>query len=444
MPVKRAIGLCLLAAAAAATVAMDRRPGNNVVVVLVDTLRADRLGCYGYGKPTSPAMDRLAADGVLFERHFSVCNWTRPAVASLFTGLFPESVLPNDATTDPWRRVLDGGFLTVAEALKAGGVRSRALIQHTGIPATHGFAQGFESYTEMASLIPEKKTETEDDAAFLKRIGLADFQRQVGADLDALGDDSFFYYVHMIQPHAPYDPPERFRRAVGVDDGRKMVWRNPDLYDAEVRHADEVIGWITGELARRGLLGKTYIVVTSDHGEAFNEHGHWHHGSTFFNEVIRVPLIVRPPEGSRPPVRVESTTSGIDVFATILDFAGVKNDGAGPGRSLRRHWRRFFRAGDAPAFSEGGLFFDVQGRTVVDGDDKLYLSPTLFKGAPALFDLSTDFGERTNIAAERPDRARSLSERLARHSLETARLRRSARTAPMSEKGAEQLRSLGY
>lgn len=395
-----ACSLLLAAAVGCGGSPVDRAPARrpNVVLYVVDTVRADRLGVYGYGKPTSPRLDAFAADAVLFENAYAQSSWTRPAVASLFTGLLP----PAHRTVGR-RSVLPEEAVTLAEILAAHGYEGLGLVRNPNVGRAFGFAQGFTRF---------RSEDRERDETMLDRVRLWLDERQ---DEEA----PFFLFLHAIDPHGPYDPVPEFeemfdaggapahyrtvRYLLGLNRGD--VEPGPDtaealsrLYDAEVAQNDRAFGELLDELEARGLAGGAAVIYLSDHGEEFAEHGRWEHGLSLYEEVLRVPLVMRLPGVA--PRRVEEPAQHVDVLPTLLGYLGIE---APPtdGRDLLAARRR----GDAPL--DVYTHLDVDGHraaSVIRGRFKLVLPQSPSQGtAPMLFDLEADRGELEDLAADRPD-----------------------------------------
>jgi len=310
--------------AGAASVA--RTPGRrpDVFIYLVDALRADRLGCYGYRRGTSPHLDAFAREAVLVERTFAHSSWTKASVASLLTG------------STPFRHGVEGRndalppeVATLAQTLRGAGYHTVMVYANTWVGSPWGLDRGFED---------------------VRRLPLARsdrIHREVVSILDAATRDPrpLFLYVHTIDPHDPYDPPaEQWRRfaapvtslrRVSHDDlGRiraegeahperqaRYAKELSALYDAEVAANDEQFGLFVDELRRRERLDRALVVFTADHGEEFFEHGGLGHGQTLFPEVLRVPLVIRFPGGVNGGARLASARH-VDVLPTILEAAG--------------------------------------------------------------------------------------------------------------------------
>lgn len=373
-----------------------RRP--NIVLYVVDTVRADRLGVYGYEKPTSPRLDAFAAGAVLFENAYAQSSWTRPAVASLFTGLLPpahrtvgrRSVLPEDA-------------VTLAEILTANGYEGMGLVRNPNVSRAFGFAQGFARF---------RSEDRDRDETMLDRVRLWLDEREGS-------EQPFFLFLHAIDPHGPYDPAPEFEEMFGAGAApehyrtvRYLLRLNrgevePDagtaealsrLYDAEVAQNDRVFGDLLDVLEARGLAGDTAVVYVSDHGEEFQEHGRWEHGLSLYEEVLRIPLVMRLPGVS--PRRVEAPAQHVDVLPTLLGYLGIEVPPT-DGRDLLAARRR----GDDPP--DVYTHLDVDGHraaSVMRGRYKLVLPQSPSQGTePMLFDLEADPAELEDLAADRPE-----------------------------------------
>ncbi|MDH4067276.1 MAG: sulfatase, partial [Acidobacteriota bacterium] len=303
--------------------AAARRP--NVIVYLVDTLRADRIGAYGYERPISPAIDAFAERATLFENAVAQTSWTRPAVATLFTGMWPAAHRVNRG-----RDQLADGTRVLAEVLKEAGYETMAFVANPNVYRRFGLGQGFDYYRHM----PGKKPPSD-------QINL-----EVAAWLDQRATDRpFFLYVHTVDPHDPYEPPESYRHkfAPGTDEllalPKRARWSKQhlrelsDLYDAEIAFNDSSFGELVDHLESRGLWQNSMVIFLSDHGEEFQEHGSWTHGRTLFDESIKIPLIVKWP-GQRRGERRQDLAQQIDVPASILGAAGLAWPQAFEGRDL--------------------------------------------------------------------------------------------------------------
>ena len=273
----------------------------GVVIVTLDTTRADRLSPYGFMDVTLPHLDRLAREGVVFDQATSVAPLTLPAHCSIFTGLLPLHHGVRDNGDSP----LDASHTTLAEALGAGGFHTAAFVGSEVLAPDRGLAQGFNVYRSASAI------DTTSFARFQRR---ADAVVTDAIDwLDDIADaERFFLWVHLYDPHRPYDPPEPFRS------------KHVDPYVGEIAYADSQIGRLIEALERRKQLDRTIVIVAADHGESLGEHGERDHGLLVYESVLRVPLIVRGP-GTQPR-RVGEPVRLTDLMPTILGFSGVKRE----------------------------------------------------------------------------------------------------------------------
>jgi arylsulfatase A-like enzyme len=301
---------------------------KGVLLVSIDTLRRDHVGAYGYARPTTPRLDALAREGVLVQDAVSTSSWTLPAHLSLFTSADPGAHGGLDMHHGFNRRLP-----TVADRLRAAGFATRAVTSHLYVSATYGLDQGFDHLDFHQD---RKATDVADRAVDL---------------LDRFGDRPFFVFLHFYDPHWHYDPPpaararfarpyagsltgqwgdfsRRGRGSVSAEDLQHLL----DLYDGEIRYTDDELARVLDHLKARGLDRSTLVVVTSDHGEEFLEHGSWEHQKTLYEEVVRVPLLFRGP--GIAPRREAGQASLLDVAPTILEWAGAAPLPDAQGRSL--------------------------------------------------------------------------------------------------------------
>ena len=432
-------------AACGAPAGPPQAPPPDVVLVVVDTLRADHLGFDGYRRPTSPHLDRLAAGSSVFTQARAQAPCTAPSVNSLLTSRHPW-----DFAGRPFGHLgIPRGMPTVAGLLRRAGYRTAAVSASPVVRATPGeinreggFGHGFDLFLEGC----ERR-----DARCVGRRA---------EDLLGLLPRPFFLYLHYFDPHDPYAAPDGAPRrfatpyagsdeAVAAGDPLPAVRRLHergdaglgagdlahlvDLYDEEIAYVDHGIG----ELIARLDLDRTLLVVTSDHGESFLEHGHLQHCRSLYDPELRVPLLVRPPGGSAPR-RVDTPVALLDVTPTLLDYAGVEKANGMAGRSLRPAVEgRSLRTRPATAAM-------TTRRSLVEGRWKLIHD--LETGGTELYDLPSDPAERANLLAERPRVTNRLLAFLDRH-LRAVEGEGLEATDERLEKGREEerrLRALGY
>jgi arylsulfatase A-like enzyme len=401
---------------------------RGVVVITLDTTRTDRLSPYGFMDVSLPHLERLAREGVLFDQATSVAPLTLPAHTSLFTGLLP----PNHGVRDNAHPPLEETQTTLAETLLAHGFRTGAFVGSAVLDPDRGLKQGFEQYlgVDSASGDTPKRRQRRANQVMGEAIDW----------LDTIGGSRFFLWAHLYDPHRPYDPPEPYASIYGHN-----------LYVGEIAFADSEIGRLLRALERRALLDHTIVVVAGDHGESLGERGERDHGIFIYENVLRVPLIVRVPpphrahdawRGPRPalaPFRIGEVVRLTDVMPTVLDLLNVPAPPA-DGVSLVDLMSGRRRDFDLEAYSES-LYPSRLGwsplRALRHGRFKLIDAPR-----PELFDLERDPFEEQNIY----DRRRALAEAMTARAAAVAESRRSApngRTRVTPELQAR-LAALGY
>jgi arylsulfatase A-like enzyme len=334
-------------------------PRRDVLLLIIDTARADHFSAYGYERPTTPNFDRLAAEGSRFDEAWAQSPWTLPAVATILTGQPPR--VHGAGRAERGIMPVRPEVPTIAEMMAAAGYRSAAFMNVIWCgPRLSTLDRGFELYD----------FETSDES----NRGHRDAARTTAAALgwlDDIGDDPFFAVLHYFDPHLTYDPPAPFDTmfeeegsGLPADFGSAAdVYKIRDgslrlspgerqglmaRYDGELRFADEQFGRLRQELEARGRWEETLVIVLADHGEEFWDHGGFEHGHTHYRELLRVPLIVKRP-GGQAGVAVAERVTQLDVAPTILDFAGIPIPGELPGKLLGG-------GGSAFAVAEGSLW----------------------------------------------------------------------------------------
>ena len=436
---------------AAEAAALDRRAIRrlrgverpNILVYLIDSLRADRLGCYGYDKGVSPAIDTFADSALVFDDATANSSWTKSAVASIFTGLWPGS---HRAITRQDKLPADA--FTLAEALRDSGYATVGFSTNPSIAEEFGFEQGFDQLTLL-------DVDTHADAVSERAAGWL-------AGLE--GRQPFFLYVHTLDPHDPYQPPpaelERWSPGVSAsfaDSTNKLVSRLNEslthrtdvpemasvleaLYDGEIAANDRGFAALMEALERSGRLADTAIFVIADHGEDFGEHGVWRHGSRLTRESLRVPLLVRLP-GEQRIGREPSLVQQVDILPTVLELLELEVPRTVEGESLLPLFVDGRRpAADAPAFVY--VRFNPPTRFGVIWRGWKLVAHEASGGRGNLYHLADDPEERNNLAARFPIMRDFLQTMLARKLDRQATL-----TAEQTEIGPETeraLRALGY
>ncbi|HSM12777.1 MAG TPA: sulfatase [Thermoanaerobaculia bacterium] len=425
-------------------------PPPNIVLISIDSLRPDHLGLYGYQRPTSPELDRIAADAVVFERAWSTTTWTLPSHLSMLTGLVPSA----HGVRGHGHRLPESAQL-LPELLAPAGYRSAAVVSGPFLSARFGYDQGWESYDESLAAADEESHDYDE-------VTSEELHGRAVALLDRLAPGPFFLFLHSFDVHYDYIPPPPYDTMFdsgyeGAVDGRDFVERTlrrrempmrdlehlVALYDGEIRWVDGWIGRLYDELRRRQLLDRTLVVVTADHGDEFLEHRRFGHSNNLFDTTLRVPLIVRPPGGRPGGERRAAPASLVDLVPTLLAAAGLETPAGLDGRDLLG--AAGSGAGPRPVFAE--LF--TNRHAVVAGGWKAHLvrqGGKLSRRRTALYDLERDPGEADDVAGAAPDRAADLRQ-LAEQHLDGAarRLERiGTERAPRDEELEARLRALGY
>jgi len=451
------VPVCLQAAVASRHV-LAARPGLNILLVSIDTLRADRMGIYGYGRPTSPNLDRIASEGIVFDDATTTAPWTLPAHMSLMTGLHP-----GEHGCERYFTRLAPGAVTLAERLREAGYRCAAFTGGGYVAARFGFADGFEKFVEVR----------EDDDP----LGAGRIAREVIAWLDRSQRQPFFLFVHTYAPHVPYLHPD-FATPEGkalFPDGVRWPWVEKlhkglvpadaaarqavsDYYDGDVREADGAVGGILDHMRRSGILEQTLVVILSDHGEELWNHFpplSADHGHSFFQEVLRIPLIIRMPGGVPAGSRIAAPVSILDVPKTILHVAGIPAPEGFRGRSLVDLMEGRDAAPDVEVFAESAEY-GPERKVIRSGTLKLIHAPdptrlvrdTDIGPVPrlALYDLSSDPAELHDLSVENPEVVEGLMRRLGSHLSSQRRpfIRMPRRQQPAESPASEQMRALGY
>lgn len=399
------------------TDAFSGRP--DVVLILVDSLRPDHLGCYGYERDTSPAIDRFASGSAKFTEAVASAPWTQPSIMSLFT-----SSEPGVHGRIHWEKPhADIPTPTLAEAFRAAGYRTAAVVANPMVHRKYGFSRGFDEYDDHSLAMaassgsePADMVATGDDVVLLAKKAL-DRRREDGRPL--------FLFVLFMDVHWDYLPPPPYDALFAPDPvpAPRKIWerggRQPEpvekrivaAYDGEIRYEDGCVGALLDAVSGPDKPGNAIVAFCSDHGDAFWEHGFTSHGNSLFEEEIRVPLMVRPSGSSGwfSPCIVTDSVGLIDLGPTLLDLAGLPVPGSWQGRSLVPAMRGEAFP-DKPVVLDNRVGADKFRRGVRTRRWKISSLPP-FDRPDMVFDLSGDSGEKCNLAGrseELPEEVRNL------------------------------------
>jgi arylsulfatase A-like enzyme/predicted Zn-dependent protease len=394
----------------------------NVLIITLDTIRADRLGAYGNRQIETPFIDGLAARGVLFEDCVASAPLTLPSHTSIFTGTYPtyhgvrdngDFIVPRDLTT-------------MAQLFHEKGYRTGAFVGAFVLSARWGLDRGFDTYTEPTG------------ASAAEVLSMGDVRRRGEAVVDdALAwlqkpsNSPFFAWIHLYDPHLPYDPVSPFREKY-LD----------DPYLAEVAYSDAQLGRVGAYLESAGLMGQTMIIFAGDHGEGLGDHGELDHGLLAYQTTLRVPLIMMHPGLRSGGIRRPELVSLVDVLPTVADATGIRLPGEVQGQTL---WPLIGGSGtfhERPVYSETyypRLHFGWSPLTSFHERSLQFINSS----EPELYDLANDPGEEVNLLERQPERLEGMRQRLAELEASVSRNGKAAAELPSAETIAK-LRSLGY
>lgn len=469
----------------------DARP--NVVCVVLDSARAGNCSTYGYSRPTTPHLDRLAAEGAVYEEAISVGCWTLPVHASLFTGLYS---LRHGVTIS--RHALSADVPTLAQQMTALGYRTASFSNNAYISDATGLTRGFEHVDDVWRVTNPRGVSLPRLSERIKRLerrgpllrplvgllrrakrartilkawrsrkdsGASYTNQRIREWLRGSADDRpFFIFVNYMEAHEPYLPPYPYNRR--FISGRFSPWRvvrttgrrdeilsgegkrrDEDveilrgMYDGTLRYADEKVAELTAILTEAGHLDSTFLAVTSDHGDAFGEHGHLGHRLTLYEELLRVPLVVRYPPRIPAGTRVDRPVHIADLHPTILEIAGASAEQRAGGDfvSLTDAYEE-----ERPLIAENTGPKSIDGlvsRTLRAADDKLIWKAN---GQHELYDLGTDPGEQTNLLSRERTKARAMQERIEDWARSKEGQSVGSGEADYDDETLERLRGLGY
>ncbi len=402
-----------------------RCAGSNVILISVDALRADHLGCYGYNRNTSPTIDQLASEGLVFDNHIATMSLTLPSHTSMFTGLSPKSHGVNRNG-----QKLPENLRTLPEILRENGYATVGIVSSYILNRVTGFNRGFAYYYD-----GEKPTK----APNLLERAMRWLRRHQG--------DRFFLFLHFMDPHKSYKPPPKYRKW-----GGNRVAR----YDGEILFVDTILEELFAYLRETGTWDNTIIILTADHGESLGRDNYWDHMNSLYEEVIKVPLIIRLPGNPKtPPGRITYQTSMTDLTPTILNLLEIRDKtrmegldlfgGAVRNREYVFSQRRHIDGQDDPAVRDEKPRenFEYGDKYAVRTNDMKYLHLT--RGEDELYDLKNDPGEKNNLLKTRTD-MRKVADRYRKVLMDWLKDTplKSKQNVQIDEDVKEKLKSLGY
>ncbi len=433
---------------------------RNLLLISLDTLRADRLGIYGYDKPTSPNIDRIfREEGTVIEQFYSNAADTLLGHTAMLYGLLPcQGLVVDHARSNhpPWA-------LSLGEVLASAGYRTAAFTENAYLAGAFGFDRGFDRYVE------EKEIEV-SGATAERGMALGHIERTFSRGLQWLESNHerpFFLFLHTYQVHGPYTPPTQYVRRLPEPPDADQAARDSAAYDAEIAYTDEQVGHLIDRLAELRLDRNTLVVVTADHGEEFGEHGRRLHGTALHDEIVQIPLLLRGPDIVSAGVRRTGRVSLVDLMPTLLDLVEVKLPSGLFGRSFAENLHEGGRPLRARIFAEadGKVAFTYAGVdeawvrpsfSVTDWPLRLIRIGTPDGARFELYDLEADPAERHDLYPTRAAEVTALRATLDSYEEDCQRERErlavelaGGKAAPGPERAIdpaqrEKLRALGY
>lgn len=413
----------------------------NILLISIDALRADHLSCYGYDRHTSPVLDGLAAQGTRFSRAFVNTHGTPPSHTTLLSSLYQESHRVGIDSASVAGRSIPGGVEMVQEIFAGAGWHTLAVTGGGHMSGRFGFSRGFDEYIDLARGVDQ---------------GVELLLEHVRGPVE--NGRPVFVFLHTYEVHSPYDPPQGFRQLFGEYTGAvkatsealleiqteaaKVLTREDfeyleSLYDGEIRFTDKVLGTLLTSLEAIGFLDNAVVVVTSDHGEEFGEHGGVLHGGKLFEELLHVPLIISGAGIDRGVVD-PSLVSLVDIAPTLLSLAGLEIPDVMEGRSV-------FDRPPSEQFQDQRVFAQYGDQLYCVRTPRWKLIQRTSNQRVKLFDLHRDPSEQRNLSARRPDLSAALLAELEEWRVRRPQLDLGSRPdVELTEEMVEELRALGY
>ncbi len=422
----------------------EARP--NIVLITLDTTRVDHLGCYGYERSTSPALDALAAESVLYRRAMATSSWTLPSHASLFTGKLTTShgarydpggpLRLKDAIPGPesWNRYrargLSEGETTLAGILGEAGYATGSVVAGPWMKRAFGLDAGFDFYDdqEISTVNGRKAASVTDSAARW---------------LEQVGDREFFLFLNYYDPHGPLTPPPELARqflppGTRLEPGKRLTMGQMlGLYDAEILYMDRHIGRLINGLKEQGIYDETWIFVTADHGELFGEHGRFGHGNYLYQQEIHIPMMVKHPRGEHPPGESDELVGLADVLPWICRRLELPVPGMIQGKAPGEEGRTVI----AETYPLPSSAYSGSWRALFEDEYKLLWNS---ESSPRLFDLGRDPGEENDLAPSEPARTAAMLARLNDFLAGLPRPGDAGSARELDKETSEALEALGY
>jgi len=420
---------------------LSDRDDLNIIFILIDTLRADRLGAYGHSRNTSPVMDGLAARGVRFAHAESQSSWTKASMASIWTGMYPERT-----GIQTFANALPEEAVTPAEIFRDADFRTAGIWRNGWVANNFRFDQGFSMYVRPLANRREQQVKRLNPSAHALTGTDVDATESAIEFIHSFGDQPFFLYLHYMDIH------QYLYADISPDFGTSFS----DFYDSSIFWVDYNVGYLLEALREKELLDNTVIVIASDHGEAFFEHGGEGHARDLYREVLEVPLLISLPFDLAEGIVVDSRVANVDIWPTMLDMFGlpalphaegisqmpaILEAGRNPG-SQNPHGDRAIYGQLNTSWGKVGV--DPKPMvSIVKGPYKMVQSPEA-PDRPQLFDRTSDPGELENVAADHPEVVEALQGEIEQFFAQGGAPWGDTEEIELSEMHRAQLRALGY
>jgi len=392
---------------------------RNVLLISIDTCRADHLSCYGYERPTTPNIDTIAAEGILLENTVSPIPQTLPAHSTMLTGTIP----PYHGVHSNFSFLFDKPNTTLAEILKDADFTTGAVVSAFVLNSQFGADQGFDTYLDRFEPSPEAHMRGQRPGGETTRVALDWLEENKG--------ERFFLFLHYYDPHGGYCPPEPFASQFGAKS-----------YAGEIAYADHCIGQVVQKLKDLKLYDSTLLIITGDHGQMLGEHGENSHGYFIYQAAIKVPLIFKLP-GQNKPVREKSIAGLIDIVPTVCSLLNIEAPKNVQGIDLSPSFR-----GENLSVRDRNLFCESLTATKYKGNSLLGIVDEHYKyiqtTRPELYDLINDSAESCNLVEEQQHRSKIMKDKLEQMLEQSVRNSSPNNRIEMDPQAVEQLQSLGY
>lgn len=433
----------LLSASVCIHLYQKRDSNKNIILIVIETLRADHLSCYNYHRETSKNLDKLAKEGILFKRCFVQAPWTIPSLSSIFTSLYPSSHGNN----------MPGGRLStkakaLAEILKENYFTTQAFDAAGWARSEYGFSQGFDNYNEDSSIGNEKVSSfrlTDDAVRWIK------LNRKNKFFLFLFYNDTHYMYTYhrgisfYKEKSKNVYSDMKFEKICEIKDSldEEDIKTLTGYYDGEIKLVDQSLGRLFNEMRKLGVYNNTIIIVTGDHGEEFGAHGYFGHTYTIYNDVLHVPLIIKVPGNKIKNIAVEEVVSSIDIMPTVLNLLRIKNNYNFQGTDISRFFRDVkYPAGNKISIAE--TWNRWPRKSIQTKEWKMTFNDINGTTYYELFNLADDPREMNNLAESYKEKLAEFKQIMSSKIEAIQKIKLEEEKSELTEAESSEMRSLGY